>query len=208
MKPSLAVLAVASFLAVDTAAAVTMALRITGLTSGTPSPQYAGIGPGTPVVLTFDVPSTDGGFPGTLFPLNVTFAGLPATGIGFSFGPPSTEVTPVLLAGSIGDVGNPAFVQLDTVALTGAAPLDLNAYTHFVPGVGPVPMLLGDAIEAAVAAGDVTQGTITLADQVGPTPVLANRWTYSFAVVPEPATAALVLFGGVAALWRRRPSGG
>jgi MYXO-CTERM domain-containing protein len=96
-------------------------------------------------------------------------------------------------------------VQLDHVTLTGANPVDLTQYTYFVEGVGFVPLPLGPAIEAAALAGDLTQGTLTLVDQVGP--VTGNRWTYSFTVVPEPSAATLVLAAAALVARRRRPIG-
>jgi len=139
-----------------------------------------------------------------LYPLSATFLGLPpvATGQGFGFGPPGTTHTPVSLGGSTGNLGNPDIVQLQQVTLTGVTPVDLTQYTTFVPGVGLVPLPLPDAIEAAALAGDLTQGTIVLVDQVGP--VGGNTWTYNFVTVPEPSSAAFLLAAAALAMRRRQ----
>ena len=80
--------------------------------------------------------------------------------------------------------------------------MDLTQYTVNVPGVGDVPLPLPDAIEAAAMAGDLTQGTLVLVDQVGVG--ISNRWTYSFATVPEPSTAAFLAAAAALVARRRR----
>ena len=203
MRLSVFLTLVLSLVGAGTTSALTLSLTITGLISGTPSPQYAGVGSGSALALTFDLPETAGS-PFATYSLSALFTGLPstATGVGFGFGPPGAQATPVTLSGSTGDLGDPTMVQLYQIILTGAAPVDLTQYTHFVPGSGTVPLPLGSAIEAAALAGDLTQGTLTLADQVSP--VASNRWTYSFAVVPEPSAATLVLAAASLYIRRRR----
>jgi len=189
------------FMGTGPASALTLSLSITGLVNGTPSPFYAGVGPGSAVLLNFDLPGTDGS---TLefYPLSAAFIGLPpaATGRGFGFGPPQATVTPVSLGGDTGNLGDPSIVQLHQVTLTGANPVDLTQYTQFPQQ----PLPLGPAIEAAALAGDLTQGTLTLVDQVGPGP--GNRWTYTFAVVPEPSVTGLALAFLLAPVCARRRS--
>ena len=206
MKPLLLPLMALCCIGAGSASALTLSLSITGLVNGTPSPIYAGVGAGHAVLLNFDLPGTDGS---TLesYPLSAAFIGLPpvATGTGFGFGPPGATTTPVTLGGNTGNLGDPSIVQLHQVTLTGSTSVDLTQYGTFVEGVGFVPLPLGPAIEAAALAGDLTQGTLTLVDQVGP--VSGNRWTYSFAVVPEPSAVTLVLAAAALVSRRRRPMG-